>query len=82
MSNHPISAAKATATGHLSANRRRMFPGVSCRAVCSDCGETYSDDELAFMLAMDRYNRDNRRPFPTWSEVMGVFLSLGYRKGA
>ena len=24
--------------------------------------------------------RANRRPFPMWSEVLEVFLSLGYRK--
>ena len=32
------------------------------------------------MKAMDQYKRDNRRPFPTWSEVLEVLRSLGYRK--
>jgi len=32
--------------------------------------------------AMDQYKRDNRRPFPTWSEVLEVLYSLGYRKVA
>ena len=32
------------------------------------------------MKAMDKYKRDNRRPFPTWSEVLEVLRSLGYRK--
>jgi hypothetical protein len=39
-----------------------------------------SDDALEFMKAMDQYKRDNRRPFPTWSEVLEVLSSLGYRK--
>ena len=32
------------------------------------------------MKAMDQYKRANRRPFPTWSEVLEVLRSLGYRK--
>lgn len=40
----------------------------------------YTPDEIEFMMAMDKYKREKRRPFPQWSEVMGVFLSLGYRK--
>jgi hypothetical protein len=31
---------------------------------------------------MDQYKRANRRPFPTWSEVLEVLHSLGYRKVA
>ncbi|AMV24567.1 hypothetical protein VT84_09240 [Gemmata sp. SH-PL17] len=40
----------------------------------------YTDAETEFMKAMDRYKRENRRPFPTWSEALQVALSLGYRK--
>ena len=32
------------------------------------------------MKAMDLYKRANRRPFPTWSEVLEVLRSLGYRR--
>ena len=34
------------------------------------------------MKAMDQYKRDNRRPFPTWSEVLEVLRAIGYRKVA
>jgi hypothetical protein len=34
------------------------------------------------MKAMDDYKRANRRPFPTWSEVLEVLHALGYRKVA
>ncbi|VTR92806.1 Uncharacterized protein OS=Planctomyces maris DSM 8797 GN=PM8797T_17994 PE=4 SV=1 [Gemmata massiliana] len=34
------------------------------------------------MKAMDRYKRENRRPFPTWSEVLEILRSLGYRRVA
>jgi hypothetical protein len=44
------------------------------------CEKDYSDEEILFMRAMDQYKRSNRRPFPTWSEVLEVLRSLGYRK--
>ena len=44
------------------------------------CEKDYSDEEIIFMRAMDQYKRANRRPFPTWSEVLEVLRSLGYRK--
>ena len=40
----------------------------------------YTEDELEFMKALDMYKRENRRPFPTCSEVLQVLKSLGYRK--
>lgn len=46
------------------------------------CEREYTDDEIIFMRAMDQYKRDNRRPFPTWSEVLEVLHALGYRKVA
>lgn len=46
------------------------------------CERDYNDDEIGFMKAMDQYKRDNRRPFPTWSEVLEVLRALGYRKVA
>jgi hypothetical protein len=46
------------------------------------CERDYNDDEIIFMKAMDQYKRQNRRPFPTWSEVLEVLYSLGYRKVA
>src|SRR5262249_52052 len=44
------------------------------------CEKDYSDEESIFMKARDQYKRANRRPFPTWSEVLEVLRSLGYRK--
>ncbi|HEV3142851.1 MAG TPA: hypothetical protein VGZ47_03090 [Gemmataceae bacterium] len=55
--------------------RRRLIDPTTCE-------RDYTDDEIEFMKAMDQYKRDNRRPFPTWSEVLEVLLSLGYRKVA
>ena len=38
--------------------------------------------EIEFMTAMDDYKRRSGRQFPTWSEVLEVMRSLGYRKVA
>lgn len=43
-------------------------------------GAGYTDDEVEFMLAMERYKRFAQRPFPTWHEVLSVIRELGYRK--
>lgn len=40
----------------------------------------FSDEEFAFLQAIDRYKRSRQRPFPTWREVLAIVLSLGYRK--
>ena len=56
-------------------DRRRLIDPTTCE-------RDYNVDETDFMKAMDRYKRDNRRPFPTWSEVLEVLGSLGYRKVA
>lgn len=55
------------------AERRRQIDPTTCE-------RDYSLDEVEFMNAMDQYKRRSGRPFPTWSEVLEVVRSLGYRK--
>ena len=55
------------------AQRRREIDPTTCE-------RDYSHDEVEFMNAMDTYKRRSGRPFPTWSEVLEVVRSLGYRK--
>ena len=55
--------------------RRRQIDPTTCE-------RDYSDDEIAFMRAMDEYKRKSGRMFPTWSEVLEVLHSIGYRKVA
>ncbi len=55
------------------AQRRREIDPTTCE-------RDYSLDEVEFMNAMDTYKRRSGRPFPTWSEVLEVVRSLGYRK--
>jgi hypothetical protein len=60
---------------------RRQQQGERRRQIDpTTCERDYNDDEISFMKAMDQYKRDNRRLFPTWSEVLEVLHSLGYRK--
>src|SRR5712692_5502067 len=59
---------------HQGERRRQVDP--------TTCERDYNDEEIIFMKAMDQYKRDNRRPFPTWSEVLEVVRALGYRKVA
>lgn len=42
--------------------------------------DDFTPDEVEFMMAMDKYKREKRRPYPTWHEVLAVLKSLGYRK--
>lgn len=42
----------------------------------------YTAAQTELLKAMDRYKRENKRPFPTYSEVLQVVVSLGYRKCA
>lgn len=41
-----------------------------------------NDDQFEFVMAMDEYKRLNKRPFPSWTEVLEVIRYLGYRKVA
>jgi hypothetical protein len=67
--------AQNAAEKRRTSERRRLIDPTTCE-------RDYTDDETSFMKAMERYKRENRRPFPTWSEVLEVLHSLGYRKVA
>ena len=41
-----------------------------------------TDEQLEFLSAIDEYKKVNKRPFPTWTEVLDVIKALGYRKVA
>ena len=41
-----------------------------------------TDEQFTFLRAINEYKQVNRRPFPTWTEVLDVMKALGYRKVA
>ena len=65
---------RRTTTRRKTERRRHIDP--------TTCERDYSGEEIEFMTAMDEYKRRSGRQFPTWSEVLEVVRSLGYRKTA
>jgi hypothetical protein len=45
----------------------------------SGAEETLSAEALEFIRAIDEYRRTKNRPFPSWTEVLGIVRALGYR---
>lgn len=66
---HTITGSKRRKEKNSLSGLGDLFPGCD-----------YSDEEREFMLAMDRYKREKKRPFPSWREVLSVVQALGYRK--
>ena len=60
---------------------RRRGPGRrrSDFVKAADEGEM-NPEQYLFVMAIDAYKRVNRRPYPTWTEVLEVIRKLGYRK--
>lgn len=48
----------------------------------ADLGADYDADEVDFLRAMDEYILTRRRPFPTFTEVLAVLKSQGWRRTA
>jgi len=71
----PVAIERRSGKDRRHGERRRQIDPTTCE-------RDYSEEEIAFMKAMDQYKRDNRRPFPTWSEMLEGLRALGYRKGA
>ena len=42
--------------------------------------DTDDEDTLEFLRAIDAFKRSSGRNFPTWTEVLEIIRSLGYRK--
>jgi hypothetical protein len=68
----PVAVERRSGKDRRQGERRHVDP--------TTCEKAYSDEEIVFKKAMDQYKRANRRPFPTWSEVLEVLRALGYRK--
>jgi hypothetical protein len=68
----PVALERRSGRDRREGERRRQVDPTTCE-------RDYNDQEITFMKAMDLYKRHNRRPFPTWSEVLEVLHALGYR---
>lgn len=78
---HP--AAGTDAEDRRSGLERRRGPGRrrSDSRRSAEEGEL-SEEQFEFVMAMDEYKRANKKPFPSWTEVLEVLKYLGYRKVA
>ena len=62
---------------------RRIGPGVRRSDERKSAEEgNMNDEQFDFLMAIDEYKRANRKPFPSWTEVLEVIKALGYRRVA
>lgn len=69
----PVAVERRSGERREKVSRRRQIDPTTCE-------RDYSDDEVAFMNALDQYKRKNGRMFPTCSEILEVIRDLGYVK--
>ncbi|MHC4973811.1 MAG: hypothetical protein ACYTG3_15920 [Planctomycetota bacterium] len=61
--------------------RRAKGPDTERRKVERRINEyRLSPEVLEFINAVNDFKSVHQKPFPTWSEIFTIFLSLGYRK--
>jgi len=41
-----------------------------------------TEEQFEFVIAIEEYKKVNKRPFPTWTEVLDIIKAMGYRKVA
>jgi len=71
----PVAFERRSGVDRRHVERRRQVDPTTCE-------RDYTNDEIEFMRAMDTYKRLSGRQFPTWSEVLEVLYSMGYRRVA
>lgn len=62
---------------------RRRGPGIrrSEERIAAEEGHM-TDEQFEFLMAVEQYKKENRKPFPTWTEILEVMKAIGYRKVA
>ena len=62
-------------------DRRKKAPEGERRKVERRINEYRLEPEvLEFINAINEFKSVNQKPFPTWTEIFRIFVSLGYRK--
>ena len=39
-----------------------------------------TEPQFEFVMAVEEYKQVNKRPFPSWTEILDIITALGYRK--
>lgn len=74
---------RASSVDRRAGLERRRGPGRRRADARRDAEEgELSPEQFEFVMAIDEYKRANKRPFPSWTEVLEVIKYLGYRKVA
>jgi hypothetical protein len=60
--------------------RARADEGDGATARSNPLGLEIDHEVLEFIAALERFKKQHGRPFPSWSEVLHVVRSLGYRR--
>lgn len=68
---------RATTYGRKSPHGR--LPGGR-RSHCQTEDMDYTDDELEFFRAVEKFKADFHDPFPTLRDLLGIVKTLGYQK--
>jgi len=66
------------------AGRKAVLPPELAAAHTTESADKHGADSdvFEFISAIDEYKRKQGRPFPTWTEILGIVKQLGYRKPA
>src|SRR5450432_617889 len=67
----PVAVERRLGPRREKVSRRRQIDPTTCE-------RDYSDAEVEFMHALDKYKRTSGRMFPTCSEILEVLRGLGY----
>lgn len=72
---------KARAGGRAGPQKRQSGAGSNAVERSAPPLAEVDAEVLEFIEAIDRFKRENGRPFPSWSEVLMVLRELGYQRG-
>jgi len=67
-----VAVERRTSPRRKVARRRQIDP--------TTCERDYTNEEIEFMHALDKYKRTSGRMFPTCSEILEVIRGLGYER--
>ena len=67
-------------SGRLHAPLAKRKPRTAAGMEETYPGCDYTDAEIEFMMAMDRFRSKTRRRYPTCRDILGVMHELGYRR--
>ena len=72
--------AKATETARIRHKERAEGLRLPIGEDPITCDVSYAEDEVEFLLAVEKYKKNMKRRFPTLRELLNILKRLGYKK--